>query len=149
MTARVLEYLTSLLQPSSGRDGGLGRIDVLLRDFEGLHDDKQLEVARALAQLWDSFIEHFGGIEGFLTGDGARRGDYIQRLETAAQRMRNAIGSEKGHYFFATAMLTHYLRALYDGSNEHDDQRLAGVVVTLVDRGRKLLPPTAELAGVP
>jgi hypothetical protein len=147
MTARVLEYLTSLLHPGSGRDGGLGRIDLLLREFENLHDDKQLEVARALAQLWDSFVEHFGGIEGFLT-DEVRREDYMQRLETAARRMRNAIGSEKGHYFFATAMLTHYLRALYDGSNEHDNQRLANLVVNLVDRGRKLLPPNAELAGV-
>ena len=63
--------------------------------------------------------------------------------------MRPAVGSEKGHYFFATAMLAHYLRALYDGSNEHDDKRIASVVVPLVDRGRKLLPlPDAELAGV-
>ena len=154
MTARVLEYITSLLQPWSGRlgihaDRGLGRIDVLLREFEGLPADKQLEVARALAQLWDAFVEHFGGIEGFLNGDEVRRGDYIQRLEMAAGRMRNAIGSDKGHYFYATAMLRHYLRVLYDSSNEHDGQRIASVVVTLVDRGRKLLPsPKAELLGV-
>jgi hypothetical protein len=59
-------------------------------------------VARALAQLWDAVVDHFGGIEGFLTGDAARRGDYIQRLDTAARRMRNAVSSEKGHYYFAT-----------------------------------------------
>jgi hypothetical protein len=153
MTARVLEYLTSLLPPWSGHGGdhgggSLGRIDGLLRDYESLGGDRQAEVARALAQLWDSFVEHFGGIEGFLTGDEARRGDYIERMETAARRMRTAMGSEKGHYFFATAMLTHYLRILYEGAHGRDDQQIANVVVTLVDRGRQLLPPpNGEMAG--
>ena len=144
MTARVIEYLSSLLPPWSGRAGinRLERIDLVLREFENLETVRQQEVARDLAQLWDSFVEHFGGIEGFLIGDEVRRRDYIQRVETAVRRMRNAKGSEKGHYFFATAMLAHYLRVLYEGATEDDDQRMANRVVTLIDQGRKLLSPT-------
>lgn len=150
MTARVLGYLTSLLPPWSGRFGDRPagrrrRIASLLREFESLDSDKQQEVARALAQLWDSFVEQFGGIDGFLGGDEARRREYIQRLQAAARRMSEAKSSDKGHYYFATAMLALYLRALGDGSNEDHDQRIAGLVVTLIDRGRKLPPPARSL----
>jgi hypothetical protein len=146
MTVRVIEYLSSFLPPWSERreSDGLERIDSVLREFETLATDRQEEVARDLARLWDSFVEHFGGIEGFLSGDEARRRDYLDRVETAARRMRNAKGSEKAHYFFATAMLTHYLRALHDGAAERDDQRLAGRVVTLIDHGRRLLSPMPD-----
>jgi hypothetical protein len=44
-------------------------------------------------------------------------------------------------------MLTRYVRVLYEGSHGRDDQRIANLVVALVDRGRKLLPPNGELAG--
>jgi hypothetical protein len=146
MTARVIEYLSSFLPPWSGRPGSgrLEGIDFVLREFENLGADRQQEAARDLAQLWDSFVEHFGGIEGFLIGDEVRRRDYIQRVETAARRMRNAKSSDKGHYFFAAAMLAHYLQALADGATEDDDQRMANRVVTLIDEGRMLLAPTSN-----
>ena len=66
MTARVIEYLSSLLPPWSGRGSSdrLEPIDFILREFENLEAVRQKEVARDLAQLWDAFVEHFGGIVG-------------------------------------------------------------------------------------
>jgi hypothetical protein len=145
MMARVLEYLSSFLPPWSGRSGtdagGLKGIEAVLRDFDKLDGGQQQDVARDLAQLWEAFIGHFGGIEGFLTGDEMRARDYINRVETAARRMRTAKASEKGHYFFAAAMLGHYLRALHERANEPADQRIANRIVRLIDDGQKALSP--------
>jgi hypothetical protein len=58
--------------------------------------------------------------------------------------MKNAKGSEKGHYFFAAALLAHYLRILQDSATEADDQRVASRIAGLIDLGRKLLSPNGE-----
>jgi hypothetical protein len=143
MTVRVIGYLSAILPSWSGRAGAdpLERIDSMLRDFDKLGTDRQEEVARDLAQLWDAFVEHFNGIEGFFNGNEERRKDYMQRVETAARRMSNAKGSEKGHYFFATALLAHYLRTLSEGAAGNSEQRMANRIVTMIERGRELLPP--------
>jgi hypothetical protein len=149
MTAKVLAYLLSLLPPRGGRMGTrpLEHIDVVLREFDELAPNAQQKVAQNLAELWHSFIEQFGGLEGFLIGDEVRRSDYIQRVEAVARRMSNARGSDKAHYFFATMMLAHYLRALHEGATEVDSQRLASRAASLIDEGRKLLPAPKGEAG--
>jgi hypothetical protein len=151
MTARVLEYFSSFLPLWGGRKETdrrrLERIEFVLREFESLDRGQQQEVARDLAQLWEAFVGHFGSVEGFLT-DAAQARDYVQRVETAARRMRTAKNSEKGHYFFATAMVAYYLRALHDRASEIDDQRSANRIVALIDHGRQLLSANGDRKSV-
>jgi hypothetical protein len=135
ITSMVAVFVQALhaVQPSATTQDDHGEgVQQLVSDFDNLAGVKRDLVARAMTRLWDSFYDHFDGLQGFLAAEYPERYAYLEQLEVARERMaRNGHGAA-AHYQQATALMVAYLESAIQ------QQSLQARVAESAQRGRVL-----------
>ena len=104
----------------------------LAREFDILDAERREEVALALALLWDSFIDRFGGIDAFQELPIQDRDLYLQDLVLASARIRGSASAASRYYALAPAMFVEYLRLLEDDPSTLEREAMKRVADLIV-----------------
>jgi hypothetical protein len=109
-----------------------------LSEFQILDWDQQGKVARNLALLWENFQDVFGGLSGFMAAPQTDRTTFLQKLESASERMAPARGSEVAFHYVTVELMRQYISCLHHRRADPGAIALARCVVTLIDQGRSM-----------
>ena len=119
-------------EPPIERDASTDIMD----EFEKLGGDHQMAVARNLALLWDSFVEHFDGLSGFRQAPTATQDAYLAKLEAAEKRMEASRFTDAGHHFVSVVLMKIYVSLFQTDTSKPSAVALSDLAATLIDRGR-------------
>lgn len=128
---------------------GPERVMAIISDFHALTPDQQAKVAKNLAQLWDNFLEVFGGLSGFWTSPLAEQEACMNKLEAAVRNLEPQKRSETGFQYVTIELMRLYLAFLFVGRTDHLSVALGTLVVPLIDRGRTMSAASQEAALCP
>jgi hypothetical protein len=117
--------------------GGGRPLHEFAREFDVLDSERREEIALALALLWDSFVDRFGGIDAFQAGPLQDRDDYLQDLTLAAARIRGSASAAGRYYALAPAMFAEYLRLL-EGDPSTVEREAMKRIADLIVLGREV-----------
>ena len=109
-------------EPPIERDASTDIMD----EFEKLGGDHQMAVARNLALLWDSFVEHFDGLSGFRQAPTATQDAYLAKLEAAEKRMEASRFTDAGHHFVSVVLMKIYVSLFPDRHQQAERRRAFG-----------------------
>jgi hypothetical protein len=124
---------------------GPERVEAIIPDFNALTSDQQAKVAKNLAQLWDNFLEVFGGLSGFWASPLAEQEACMDKLETAVRNLEPQKRSETGFQYVTIELMRLYLAFLFVGRTDHLSVVLGALVVPLIDRGREMAAGSQEV----
>jgi hypothetical protein len=125
---------------------GPERVKAIISEFYGLAPDQQAKVARNLAQLWDNFLEVFGGLSGFWASPLPEQEACMDKLEVAVRNLEPQKGSETGFQYVTIELMRLYLAFLFVGRTDHLSVALGTLVVPLIDRGREMAAGSQKVA---
>lgn len=125
---------------------GPERVKAIIADFYALAPDQQAKVAKNLAQLWDNFLEVFGGLSGFWASPLPEQEACMDKLETAVRNLEPQKRSETGFQYVTIELMRLYLAFLFAGRTDHLSIALGTLVVPLIDRGREMAAESQEVA---
>ena len=108
----------------------------LLGEFRVLDRTQKDRTALRLADLWESFQDHFGGIEGFLSGNEQKRAAYLNQIQVLESRAAAFKAGEEAQYYFATAMMLAYLKLWTQSERPPEAIDLSVSVTELIEAGR-------------
>jgi hypothetical protein len=109
-----------------------------LGEFGVLDRDQRDKLARNLALLWENFQDVFGGLSGFMAAPQTDRTAFLQKLESASERMAAARGSEVAFHYVTVELMRQYISCLHHRRADPDAIALARCVVALIDQGRSM-----------
>jgi hypothetical protein len=115
-------------------------VRLALGEFQVLDRAGQGKVARNLALLWENFRIVFGGLSGFMAAQQTDRIAFIEKLESASERMAPARGSEVAFHYVTVELMRQYVSCLHQRRSDQSAIALAQCVVTLIDQGRTMSP---------
>jgi hypothetical protein len=124
---------------------GPERVKAIISDFHALTPDQQAKVAKNLAQLWDNFLEVFGGLSGFWASPLSEQEACMDKLEAAVGNLEPQKRSETGFQYVTIELMRLYLAFLFVGRTDHLSVALGALVVPLIDRGREIATPSQEV----
>jgi hypothetical protein len=125
---------------------GPERVKAIISDFYALTPDQQAKVAKNLAQLWDNFLEVFGGLNGFWASPLSEQEACMDKLETAVRNLEPQKHSETGFQYVTIELMRLYLAYLFVGRTDHLSVALGTLVVPLIDHGREVAAESQEVA---
>jgi hypothetical protein len=128
---------------------GPERVKAIVSDFHRLTPDQQAKVAKNLAQLWDNFLEVFGGLSGFWASPLDEQKACMDKLEAAVQRLESNKRSETGFQYVTVELMRLYLAFLFVGRTDKLAVALGTLVVPLINRGRQMAASSQEPAHGP
>jgi hypothetical protein len=99
-----------------------------------------------LAQLWDNFLDVFGGLSGFWASPLAEQEACMGKLETAVRQLEPEKRSETGFQYVTVELMRLYLAFLFVGRTDYLSVALGNLVVPLIGRGRQMSARSRDVA---
>jgi hypothetical protein len=136
-----------VLSWSEGPDPALVTIEEnrameIRRQLGALQETRRDGCARALAALWDHFLQAWGGPDPFREADEMDRTRYVDRLRRASEGME--ANPPQRPYALAPAAMIIYLEGLSRVSASKAEVDLAAAVVAMIDRGQEIATRRSE-----
>lgn len=111
---------------------------VLVDEVEALSPERRDRAALELARLWSWLNEEFGGLTGFLSRSEPEQDAFLDRLMLVVERSEAMKETDLGRYYYSSAMLGLFIKALRSRKGDPDQLALSSLVASMVERGRHL-----------
>ena len=109
-----------------------------MNEVEALPSESRDRVAVELTRLWTWLSLEFHGPAGFLNRSEPEQDAYIDKLMLVVERSRGMKETDLGRYYYSSAMLGLFIKALRGRRGDPDQLALSSLVASLVERGRQL-----------
>jgi hypothetical protein len=106
----------------------------LIDDLERLKGGALAGVARAMALLWDDFVDSSGGLDVFRSASEEDRGAYVGKIREIAEPY--AAHPSKRLYALAANGMASYLELLARSKISGAERNLCRLIASMIDRGR-------------
>lgn len=110
----------------------------LVDEVEALQPERRDIAAIELTRLWSWLGEEFGGPTGFLNRSQPEQDAFIDKLMLVVERSRGMKETDLGRYYYSSAMLGFFIKALRSRKGVPDQLALSSLVAAMVERGRHL-----------
>ena len=110
----------------------------LIAGFEALEPARQDAAALELLRLWTWFNDEFEGTASFVGRPEAEQDAYIDKLAHAAARSASLKDGDLGRFYYSSAMLSLFMRALRAGDSSPDALALSARVAWMINHARQL-----------
>ena len=117
----------------------------LVDEVEALSPERRDRAAVELARLWSWLNEEFGGLTGFLSRSEPEQDAFADRLMLVVERSGGMKETDLGRYYYSSAMLGGFIKALRSRKGDPDQLALSSLVASMVEQGRHLADAESDL----